>query len=152
MNNPTNPILIVEDDENDALLLTRAVAKAGLTNPVIVLRHGREAVQYLQGDGPYTDRVKYPFPRVLITDLKMPIMTGFELLTWLSQHPACSIVPTIVLSSSREKNDITEAYRLGANAYLVKPSTIKELEEMMDAIFQFWFRWCEKPDVGDTCL
>ena len=79
-------ILVADDDENDTLLLERAFKKVGVEMPVRVCRDGAEAMEYLKGEGKYADRTEYPFPRVLVTDLKMPKCTGFDLLQWLQNH------------------------------------------------------------------
>ena len=100
-------ILIAEDDPNDVLLLRRAFQKNGLDLPVHVCTDGQDAIDYLRAHGPYADREKYPFPRAIITDLKMPRCSGFELLQWLDEHAECSVIPTIVLSASAEDRDVT---------------------------------------------
>src|ERR1700742_3362552 len=123
-------ILLVEDDENDAMLLRMAFEKNGITNPVQWVKDGMEAVTYLNGQGTYADRIKYPFPEVLLLDLKMPRMTGLELLAWIGEHPEFKIIPTIIMTSSRQELDIEHAYRLGANTYMTKPISFDELAKM----------------------
>lgn len=81
------PILIAEDDENDAIILERALRKVGFMNPVRFCRDGTEVISYLRGDEPYQDRSIFPFPLIVITDLKMPKMGGIEVLKWLHDHP-----------------------------------------------------------------
>jgi CheY-like chemotaxis protein len=144
------PILIVEDNENDALILQRALRKAGFDNPFHLSPHGRDAVRYLKGEGPYKDRQKYCFPRILFTDLKMPEMDGFELLQWLRTHPECGIIPAIVLSASQQEKDIARAYRLGANSYFVKPLDSEQLVSMLRLMFEYW-KMCEIPEVATNC-
>src|SRR5687768_15401153 len=102
-------ILLVEDDENDALLLRRALKNSGVANPVKWLRNGWEAVQYLEGNGDYLDRKNDSTPKVIILDLKMPRMSGMELLKYLQDHPKVKVIPTVVLSSSRLPEDIEMA-------------------------------------------
>src|SRR5436190_15200444 len=104
-------ILLVEDDENDAMLLKMEFEKKGIGNPVQWVRDGLEAVAYLNGDGNYADRAQYPFPEVLLVDLKMPRMTGLELLAWINEHPEFRIIPTIIMTSSQQELDIENAYR-----------------------------------------
>lgn len=134
------PILLVEDNDDDISLLKRAFLKAGIDAPVHSCSDGAEAIEYLHGEGNYSDRNKFPFPRVLITDLKMPRCSGFDLLQWLDQHPDCSVIPTIVLTSSREEKDVKKAFELGANCYFQKPSTFTELCELVRLSHEFWSR------------
>lgn len=133
-------ILVVEDDANDTFLLKRAFEKNGIDLPVHVCTDGEDAMQYLQGKGRYSDRVKFPFPRVVITDLKMPKASGFDLLEWLLKHPECSLIPRIVLSASAEEKDVTRAYQLGANCYFQKPRSFDELCELVKIANTFWLR------------
>ena len=131
-------VLLVEDDENDALLLQRALKKSGITNPVKWLRDGMEAVQYLEGEGDYFDRKQYLFPKVIILDLKMPRMSGMELLRYLQDHPKVKVIPTIVLSSSRLAQDIEAAYSLGAQTYFVKPTDSEVLVKLLRSCLDYW--------------
>ncbi len=142
--------LIIEDLPNDVLLLRRALTKSGITNPVQVVEDGREAIAYLRGEGKYGDRKQYPFPSVIFTNLKMPRMGGFEVLEWLRHHPECSVIPVIILTASRQDENIRRAYQLGANAYLVKPSSMADLEAMVKTAYDFW-SWCERPQVAGHC-
>src|SRR5438477_11987840 len=96
------PILIAEDDENDALILQQALRKVGFDNPFHISSNGADVMKYMKGEEPYSDRKRYQFPRMLITDLKMPLVDGFELLTWLQQHPECNVIPRLVLSASQQ--------------------------------------------------
>jgi CheY-like chemotaxis protein len=143
-------ILIVEDDENDVLILKSALKRAGVEQAIQVVGNGREAIDYLCANGPYADRTKFPFPKAIFTDLKMPVMGGFEVLEWLRKHPECSVVPVIILSASKLDADVKHAYQMGANAYLVKPGSIKDLEQMVKTAFDFW-RWCQVPIVPQKC-
>lgn len=139
------PILIAEDDENDALMLQRALRKAGFTNPFHICVNGTDAIKYLKGESPYQDRDEHCFPRLVITDLKMPQMDGFELLAWLQSHPECSLIPKLVLSASQQQEDVKRAYRLGANSYLVKPASFEQLVKNMKLSLEYW-TMCEKPE------
>ena len=144
------PILIAEDDENDALILQRALRNVGFNNPFHISPNGSDAVRYLKGEGLYADRRKFRFPRILFTDLKMPEMDGFELLQWLRSNPECKIIPTIVLSASRLDSDVTRAYQLGANSYIAKPSDFDQLVTALRLVFDYW-QMCEKPEVPAKC-
>ncbi len=130
--------MIVEDDENDATFVKIALRRNNVTEPIIILPDGLEALRYLRGEPPYNDRSKHPFPHVIYTYLKMPRMDGFGLLAWLHGHPECCVIPVIVLSSSAQDRDIREAYTLGANAYIVKPNSIDDLTRILGVSMQFW--------------
>ncbi|MDB6022017.1 MAG: two-component system response regulator [Pedosphaera sp.] len=143
-------ILIIEDDPNDALLLQKALSRERITNPLQVVHDGQEAIEYLQGEGPYQDRARFPFPSVIFTDLKMPRRSGFEVLEWLRCHPDCSVIPLIILTNSKIDADIKRAYEMGANAYLVKPASLQDLQEMVKTAYNFW-AWCEKPHLAGNC-
>ena len=131
-------ILLVEDDENDAVLLRMAFERNGIVNPVQWVKDGLEAVAYLNGEGIYADRAKYPFPEVLLVDLKMPRMTGLELLAWINEHPEFRVIPTIVMTSSRQELDIESAYKLGANTYMTKPIAFDDLAKMVNLTHAYW--------------
>jgi CheY-like chemotaxis protein len=147
----TSPVLIAEDNSDDALLLKRTLSRVGVKNPVHIARDGEEAIAYLKAEGQYADRTKFPFPRFLLTDLKMPKVDGFELLNFLCEHPDCSVVPIIVFTSSQHESDISKAYKLGANCYLVKPQTLDEWDVVLKATFDFWCRFSQKPPLPHKC-
>jgi CheY-like chemotaxis protein len=138
------PILVAEDDQNDAFILKRALEEAGANCPVHFCGDGVEARSYFRGEGPYDDRKTFALPWLVITDLKMPKMDGMDLLKWLRGHPDYKIIPIVVLSASGQFPDIQEAYRSGANSYLVKPSGYNNLVEMMKLVLGYW-RICETP-------
>jgi CheY-like chemotaxis protein len=140
------PILIAEDDENDVLLLQRAFQKNGFMGKFIIVSDGEEALEYLQAQGKYSDREKYPFPHLIVTDLKMPRRNGFEILDWLNKHPECSVIPTIVLTSSPSEEDIKQAYKKGANSYFVKPPDFDQLQKLVQDICHYW-SVCRRPSV-----
>ncbi len=131
-------VLIAEDDENDALLLTRVLTKMKVPAMIHIVGDGEEAITYMKGEGRYADRQSFAFPRVLITDLKMPRKNGFEVLEWLREHPEYSIVPVIVLSASKEDKDVVRCYQLGANAYFQKPAKVGDLASLVQTNFEFW--------------
>jgi CheY-like chemotaxis protein len=142
-------ILLVEDDSNDVLLMKRALEKNGLHSPVYVVGDGEQALAYLQHSGTFSDRSQFPFPDVILMDLKLPRVSGLEVLRWLHDHPQCPAVPTIVLSASRIEEDVSEAYRLGANSYFVKPTDFEELEKLVSLMHNYWRR-AERPLVPFT--
>lgn len=137
-------ILVAEDDPNDALLIKRAFVKSGIHNPVQVVTDGEEAIAYLSGIGKYSNRMEFPFPEFFITDLKMPRKSGFDVLEWILAKEPCFIIPRIVLSSSRQEEDIEKAYRLCANSYFAKPADFSELQGVVKKIYEYWLS-CERP-------
>lgn len=143
-------ILIAEDNPDDVFLLKRALKRNGADANVFFVGDGQEAIDYLRGEPPYDDRVLYPFPSVVYTDLKMPRVGGLEVVKWLKEHPDCGIIPIIVLTASQQDEDIQHAYQLGANAYLVKPTTLDQLTEMIRVTVVFW-KMCEKPKIPVSC-
>src|SRR5439155_13492332 len=111
-------ILMVEDDPNDALLIQRALQKAGLRHPLKLVRDGDQAIAYLSGQGIYEDRQRYPLPFLVLLDLRMPGTDGFEVLQWARQEPALKRLLIVVLTSSNLQSDVDRAYEFGANSYL----------------------------------
>jgi len=138
MDDSSYTILLVEDDENDATLLRMAFEKNNILNPIQWVKDGLEAVDYLNGAGIYADRARYPFPEVLLLDLKMPRMTGLELLDWIGKHPDFKIIPTIIMTSSKQELDVEKAYQLGANTYMTKPCSFDELAKMVKLTHEYW--------------
>jgi CheY-like chemotaxis protein len=114
-------VLAAEDEESDAFLMQLAFGKAGLMDNLLILRDGQEVIEYLNGAVPYANRDLYPLPSLLILDLKMPRMTGFDVLAWLGEHPQFKELPVVMLSSSSHEADIERARRLGAWDYHLKP-------------------------------
>lgn len=141
------PILLVEDDPNDVLLIRRAFTKARLANPVQSVEDGDQAVSYLAGAGPYADRQSYPLPVVVLLDLKLPRRSGLDVLAWLRQQEGLRRLPVVVLTSSRESADVNRAYDLGANSYLVKPVTFDALLELVQTLQLYWLMLNEKPEL-----
>jgi CheY-like chemotaxis protein len=123
-------ILLVEDDENDALIAKRALHKAGVACPVTHLRDGEQAINYLSGYPPHEDRGLHPLPSLILLDLKMPKFTGFDVLTWLQSKPDLAKIPVIVLTGSIHPEDRKEAQRLGAVGYEVKPVEFEQIVEI----------------------
>ena len=127
-------VLYVENDENDIFLFHRALKRLGFAHRFESTKNGRAALAYLQGEGPFADRQRYPWPALLVLDLKMPELSGLDVLRWLRAQPAFASLPVLLLSSSTQPSDIEEASRGGANAYAVKPGTPQQLEEMLKSI------------------
>ena len=131
-------ILIVEDDPNDILFLKMALEAVAIQNPVAEAKDGKEALDYLSGNGPYANRKRYPLPYLLLLDLKLPHLMGLDLLKWIRQRPELHSLIVIVFTSSANPADVEEAYKLGANAYLVKPSSFEKLRLLVQSLKDFW--------------
>jgi CheY-like chemotaxis protein len=132
-------ILLAEDDVNDALLVERALSRAGIHNPIMVVRDGQEAIDYLEGQGPFADRKNFPLPTLALLDIKMPKKNGLEVLEWVRRSGGrLKLLPVIIMSSSSIQEDIDRAYQLGVNAYLVKPTAFNELVETLKTTTDFW--------------
>src|SRR5438094_5246847 len=127
-------ILLVEDNEDDILLLERALRNARLANPLKVVKDGEEAIKYLSGDSAYADRTRYPIPFLILLDLRLPKLSGFEVLAWIRDQPELVKLTIVVLTTSDHVPDVTKAHELGANSYLVKPGTFDELVAMLKRI------------------
>ena len=132
MNSPVPRIwLLVEDDDNDVVLLKRALRRADPGAQFCWVRDGNEAREYLAGDPRFSDRVAFPLPSVILSDLKMPRCSGIDLVKWLRQQDKFRTLPFIMFSSSDQPSDVARAYQEGANWYLAKPSAFGELVEML---------------------
>ena len=142
-------ILIVDDDSNDQLLIKTAFKQIGVTDPIFSANDGVEALAYLKGAGQYNDRERFPFPTVLMVDLKMPKMNGFELLRYLKNDTNFAVLPTCVFTSSSDSNDVANAYLFGANAYHVKPSSLDQLCRHLKTMHDFWIT-CEIPETDKS--
>ena len=136
--NRNNTILLAEDDENDAFLFRMALKKAGIPNPLSRVPDGEDAINYLAGVGIYSDRVQYPLPSLVITDLKMPRRTGFDLLAWIQDQPQLNCPPVVVLSGSAEDSDKERALGLGAVAYFVKPPGLDQMVHLAHQLNENW--------------
>jgi CheY-like chemotaxis protein len=131
-------ILVAEDEPTDAFILRQAFLKSGLPARLEIVRDGQEAVEYLDGEGPYADRNNYPLPRLLLLDLKMPRMTGFDVLAWLSEKPQFNELPRVVLSSSSHESDVRRALDLGALDYFIKPVSLAKLTGLLQQLHARW--------------
>jgi CheY-like chemotaxis protein len=131
-------VLLVEDDPNDVILMERAFRKAGMLSDFQIARDGEQAVAYLSGKGEFSDRTRTPLPTLVLLDLKLPKLSGFEVLRWMRAQTGLRRLPVLVLTSSKEKHDITRAYELGANAYLLKPALFNDLVDLVKTISMFW--------------
>jgi two-component system response regulator len=130
-------ILAAEDTPFDMELLQLGLAKCGGVRSLQIVQDGRELIDYLSGMPPF-EKPDRQAPNIIFMDLKMPRMNGFEVLQWLRNNPSYSVIPAIMMSTSDRDDDVLNAYRLGVNAYFQKPSSFKELEDVIYSILKFW--------------
>src|SRR5262249_13890805 len=131
-------ILLADDSEDDALLIRRAFQKASIPSPFFTVNSGDEAIAYLKGEFKYSDRDEYPLPDLLLLALKMPGLDGFDVLRWIRHEPGLSELRVIVLTASDHIRDVNEAYRLGANSFMVKPLDFQNYVELGKSIQDYW--------------
>jgi CheY-like chemotaxis protein len=131
-------VLYVEDSTDDFDLLKLASRKCGTPFSLQHAADGDEAIAYLSGSGPYADREEHPFPDLVLLDLKMPRLDGFEVLRWIRANPDTMRLPVVVLAGSAFRADVRRALELGANSYATKPARFSELEVLVDQIADVW--------------
>lgn len=141
-------ILLVEDDPNQVLLLQRALLKAGLDIPVRVAIDGEAAIDYLSGAGEFANRSAHPIPSIILLDLNLPRISGFEVLEFIREKSGLRRLPVIVMSTSREPLDVNRAYDLGANSYVGKPWDFPALVEIVKKLNDYWLKLNEMPEVA----
>lgn len=151
MNEKLKPVLLADDSENDIELTLGALAENGVANPVVTVRDGAKLLDYLYGRGPYTGA---ELPAVVLLDIKMPKVNGLEALGTIKGDPQLRTIPVVMLTSSRESPDVQESYRLGANAYVVKPVDFDKFFEAVKLVGAFWavvneppMKWIERAPV-----
>src|SRR5207245_1166897 len=134
----TETILVAEDDKTDALFLERAFAKVGVPTALHFVRDGQEVLDYLLGNAEFADRLVHPGPDLLLLDLKMPRVDGFQVLDWVRQQPGIKRLPIVIFSSSAQEQVINRACDLGANSYLVKPHSTEDLLALVAKLKNYW--------------
>jgi CheY-like chemotaxis protein len=139
-------ILLVEDREDDILLIQKAFQQGGIINPFFVVRDGEEAIAYLSGEGKFSNRAEYPLPDLILLDLKMPRIDGFEVLHWIRRQPGFSSIRIVVLTSSDAIPDVNRAYALGANSFMVKPLDFQNVVEMSRILKTYWLQMNKAPE------
>jgi CheY-like chemotaxis protein len=130
---PLPPVLYVEDDDNDVLFMKRAFVKSGISHPLHVVCDGRQAIDYLQAA-----RQNNQLPCLVVLDLNLPLVSGFEVLQWIRSQPAFHPLPVIIFSSSAHGTDMSRTREAGASDYAVKPSSPSQLEELVRDVKERW--------------
>ena len=136
--NSTVDIILVEDDPNDAALITRVFKKHNLTNKIVLLKDGAEALEYLFATGRYAHSDMQMSPKVVLLDLKLPKVDGIEVLKRLKADQRTKNIPVVVLTSSSEDRDIQAAYDLGVNSYVTKPIKFDEFAQVVSQLRLYW--------------
>jgi CheY-like chemotaxis protein len=136
--NTSVEILLIEDNPEDVELAQRALRKSNLTNRIQVARDGAEALEFLFCEGPHTARKIEDTPNVILLDLKLPKVDGLEVLRRVKSDPRTRAIPVVVLTSSKEQNDVVESYNLGVNSYIVKPVNFERFAEAVQQLGMYW--------------
>ncbi len=142
-------ILIVDDSQSDIELIIRAFRSCGVGERIDSVNSGLETIDYLMGEGKYSDRKIFPYPSFIISDLKMSNGSGFSVLDHLKANPAWAVIPTIILSGSSDPDDVRTAYMLGASSFHVKPDNFGGLRSLIQIIYDYWIN-CLMPDTDET--
>ena len=140
-------ILFVEDNEDHVLLIRRAFLKENPTTPLHVVTSGEEAIEYLEGAGRYSNWWEFPLPTVVVLDLNLPGIDGFEVLSWIRKQPGLRTLRVVVMTCSELDQDVNLAYQLGANSFIVKPAALEDLIQMIEVSQSYWLRFDQAPEV-----
>ena len=140
-------ILYAEDEANDVFFLELGFRKARSPHKVVSVTDGKQAIDYLKGEGLFTDRARYPLPTLILLDIKMPKKSGLEVLEWIRHQPRFKSLPVLMLTSSSRQEDQERARQLGANDYLIKPSDPRNLVEMVKSLQDRWLSHFQR--IGD---
>ena len=143
-------ILIVEDNPTDEALLLRALKKSGITNPLVTVRDGLEAVNYLFATGRYEFRDPADLPAIVLIDLNLPKMDGLEVLRRMRADYRTKLIPVAIFTSSIEEQDLINGYSLGANSYVRKPIEFSRFSVVVEQLVRYWTALNEPPPPGET--
>jgi len=131
-------ILLVEDNPDDEALTIRAFTKNSIQNPIVVARDGQEALDYLYGQGAYSNRDATERPVLILLDIKLPKLNGIEVLRRIRSHDLTRLIPVVVLTTSKEEDDLVSSYSLGANSYIRKPVDFMQFMEVVKQVGIYW--------------
>ncbi|MGA2040897.1 MAG: response regulator [Bryobacteraceae bacterium] len=138
-------ILLIEDNSSDVDLTKRALEKGRIANQLVVARDGKEALDYLWSEGAYAGRDVSDLPAITLLDLKLPKVPGLEVLRRLRGDARTRRLPVVILTSSKEEQDVAAGYDLGANSYIRKPVDFKQFTEAIEQLGLYWLVWNESP-------
>lgn len=139
------PILMAEDDEDDRLLARESFEEGRLLNPLIIVDNGQQVIDYLDGEGEFADRDRYPLPGLILLDLNMPIMDGKEVLQHIKEQKEFRRIPVVILTTSKAEADVLASYDLGAASFITKPVTFSGMVELMASFGRYWIEIVELP-------
>jgi CheY-like chemotaxis protein len=142
---PGVEILLVEDNPNDAELALRAFRKNHLSNKIVHVENGEEALDFLFSRGAFSERDRDNMPRVVLLDLKLPKVDGLEVLKIIKSDRLLKFIPVVVLTTSREESDLITSYRLGVNSYIVKPVDFDKFVKSVNDIGLYWLLLNQQP-------
>jgi len=131
-------VLIVEDDEDDAFFIKMACQRSGIPHTLHMVTDGKSAVEYLAGAGAYANRASHPLPDVIFLDVKLPKLTGHEVLEWIRSHQALKSIPVVMVTNSLQDADVNRAYELGVTSYLRKIASQAEFGQAVRVILKYW--------------
>jgi len=131
-------VLVVEDDEDDAFFIKMACNRSGIPHTLHIVPDGKSAVDYLSGTGTYADRLANPLPNVVFLDVKLPKLTGHEVLEWIRSQPVLKSLPVVMVTNSMQDTDVNRAYELGVTSYLRKTPSRPEFGQAVRVILKYW--------------
>jgi CheY-like chemotaxis protein len=132
------PVLLVEDNDDDALIMKMACQRTGIPHTIRVVTDGEAAIEYLTGKGAFADRTAYPLPDLIFLDIRLPKRTGHEVLEWIRSQPELRSLPVVMLTTSKEPTDVSRAYSLGVTSYLRKIPEVVEFGQAVRVILKYW--------------
>jgi CheY-like chemotaxis protein len=142
-------VLFVDDETDWIDLLQMAFERAGMPNAVTGVNDGEEAIRYLRGETPYTNRASHPLPKLVLLDLRLPGMHGFEVLRWIRRQPALAALPVVVITGMQKPGELERAHELGANGFLIKPVLFPKVVEMAQKLREHWLRPEPQPNARE---
>jgi CheY-like chemotaxis protein len=146
--NPTQPLLVVEDSDEDFEAFGRMLRQSSIPNPIYRCTDGEDALEFLYHTGQYIDSVKAPRPGIILLDLNLPGTDGREVLEQIKQDNDLKVIPVVVFTTSSNPKDIEVCYRYGVNGYILKPINIKQLMRTIQVLIDYWFETVVLPDVA----
>lgn len=138
-------VLLVEDNMHDAEMTIRSLKKVNLANSLVHVKDGEEALDFIFARGKFADRASADHPKVILLDIKMPKVDGIEVLKQLKSHDTCKTIPVVIMTSSREEQDIINSYQLGVNSYVVKPVDFEGFARAVSQLGMYWLLTNQPP-------